>query len=312
MDILEKYVNDLRVEQKANNTIIRYKSSIKEFIEEVGDDITSEKLLGYKAKLMQKNKPSTVNSKLNTVNDYLKRMGINLNPIKLLNIRKSFFLDEDILLTTEEINRLENYCRKHNNYRMYYLMETYKKTGIRVSEHEFITAEAVKKGVAIVINKGSIRKVIIPKQLKKDLMNYIEIEGIKEGPVFITKNDTPVDRRNIWSELQTIGGKLGIEKAKLHPHNFRHYFARRVYNKTKDIAKVAALLGHSSIETTRNYLKFLLSDIVDDMNEVEEKMDKAKEKAIKKEQKRSQKNNRNNNQKNEYRYIEQKKNKVFA
>ena len=311
MDILEKYVNDLRVEQKANNTIIRYKSSVKEFREMVGDDITSEKLLEYKAKLMQKNKPSTVNSKLNTVNDYLKRMGINLNPMKLLNIRKSFFLDDNILLSTNEINKLQNYCRQHNNYRMYYLIETYKKTGIRVSEHEFITAEAVKKGVAVVINKGSIRKVVIPKQLKKDLMNYIEIEGIKEGPVFITKNDTPVDRRNIWSELQTIGGKLGIKKEKLHPHNFRHYFARVTYHQTKDIAKVAALLGHSSIETTRNYLKFLLSDIVDDMNEVEERMDKAKEKANKKEQKRSQ-NKNNNNQKNDYQYIEHEKNKVFA
>ena len=105
-------------------------------------------------------------------------------------------------------------------------------------------------------------------------MNYIHINGIKEGPIFITRNENPVDRRNIWAELQKIGEAVGLSKGKLHPHNFRHYYARVNYTQKKDIVKLAALLGHSSIETTRNYLKVLVSEVQEEMDEMEEKMDK--------------------------------------
>ena len=271
---LNNYVKQLTAEEKANNTIIRYKSDIKQFQEIVGEGrITDEKLALYKATIIDMYEPSTVNTKIMTINNFLQRCGIDKS-LKLLNIKHSFFLDDEKLLTTDDINKLQDYCRKHNNYRMYYLIETYIKTGIRVSEHEFITVRAVEKGIAVVVNKGSIRKVIIPKKLRKKLMNYIKVNGIVDGPVFITRNENPVDRRNIWSELQKIGEAVGVDKGKLHPHNFRHYFARVNYTQKKDIVKLAAMLGHSSIETTRNYLKVLVSEVQKEMDEMEERMDR--------------------------------------
>ena len=268
------YVNQLQAEEKANNTIIRYKSDVKQFQEIMGDGrITDEKLLRYKAILIEKYEPSTVNTKIITINSFLQRCGIKKS-IKLLNIKRTFFVEDNVLLTTKEIKMLQKYCRNHNNYRMYYLIETYIKTGIRVSEHEFITVQAVNEGVAVVVNKGSIRKVFIPKSLKKQLQTYIETEGITEGPIFITRNENPVDRRNIWSELQAIGAKLGIKKEKLHAHNFRHYFARVNYTQSKDLVKLAAMLGHSSIETTRNYLKVLTSELQQEMDMMEEEIDR--------------------------------------
>ena len=289
MITLNNYVKQLSAEEKANNTIIKYKSDVKQFQEIVGKGrITDEKLADYKAELMEEYEPSTVNSKVTTINDYLKRCGIQLS-MKSLNIKKSYFVEDNVLLTTDDVNKLRDYCRKTENYRMHYLIETYIKTGIRVSEHEFITVQAVKKGVAVVVNKGSIRKVIIPKSLKKKLETYIEIEGIKEGPIFITRNENPVDRRNIWSELQTIGMKLKIDKEKLHPHNFRHYFARITYNKTKDIAQLAAMLGHSSIETTRNYLRILTSELQKEMDKLEELIDNLSNKVRKREENKTNK-----------------------
>ena len=139
---LNTFVNQLKTEEKANNTIIRYKSDVKQFLEIVGEGrITDEKLLYYKAILTEKYEPSTVNTKIITINSFLERCGIKKS-IKLLNIKHSFFLEDESLLTTDDINKLQDYCRHHNNYRMYYLIETYVKTGIRVSEHEFITASA--------------------------------------------------------------------------------------------------------------------------------------------------------------------------
>ena len=281
---LNTYVNELKAEEKANNTIIRYKSDIKQFQEIVGEGrITDEKLALYKATIIDMYEPSTVNTKIMTINNFLQRCGIDKS-LKLLNIKHSFFLDDEKLLTTDDINKLQDYCRKHNNYRMYYLIETYIKTGIRVSEHEFITVRAVEKGIAVVVNKGSIRKVIIPKKLRKKLMNYIKVNGIVDGPVFITRNENPVDRRNIWSELQKIGEAVGVDKGKLHPHNFRHYFARINYTQKKDIVKLAAMLGHSSIETTRNYLKVLVSEVQKEMDEMEERMDRLSYNARQREQ----------------------------
>ena len=281
---LNNYVKQLTAEEKANNTIIRYKSDIKQFQEIVGEGrITDEKLALYKATIIDMYEPSTVNTKIMTINNFLQRCGIDKS-LKLLNIKHSFFLDDEKLLTTDDINKLQDYCRKHNNYRMYYLIETYIKTGIRVSEHEFITVRAVEKGIAVVVNKGSIRKVIIPKKLRKKLMNYIKVNGIVDGPVFITRNENPVDRRNIWSELQKIGEAVGVDKGKLHPHNFRHYFARVNYTQKKDIVKLAAMLGHSSIETTRNYLKVLVSEVQKEMDEMEERMDRLSYNARQREQ----------------------------
>ena len=296
---LNKYVLQLEDEQKAKNTISAYKTNVKDFQENMKNGhITMKKLMAYKEQLENKYAPSTVNFKIMSINDFLKRCGINLK-LNLLRIRKDYFIEDFQILTGEEINKLESYCQNQENYRMLYLIRTYKKTGIRVSEHEFITVEAVKKGIIVIKNKGTIRKIVLPRDLKKQLERYIDEEGIKTGPIFITRNENPVDRRNIWAELQSIGLKLGIQKEKLHPHNFRHYFARKLYTKEKDINKVAAILGHSSIETTRNYLKLLMSEVRDTMNGVEKEMDGGKEEEEnypprKKERKRSQRNRKTN------------------
>ena len=246
---------------------------MKEFLGLVGKEFTMEDLKAYKELLEECQKPTTVNNKLMTINNLIKRSGIEDIKIKLLDIRKCFFITEDDILTPKEIKKLLNQSLVRKDRRLYYLMKVYLATGIRVSEHQYVTVEALEKGVATVKNKGSERQVILPKGLVRRLKGYAHVEGIESGPIFITKNGNPVDRRNIWAQIQKIGLEAGIKKEKLHAHNFRHYFARKMYEIDDDVVKISALLGHSSVETTRTYLKVLVSECKEKIDQLEEVME---------------------------------------
>ena len=256
---LNAYVSELQAEEKAENTILKYECNMRQFFNYLGSKkLTKKIVLKYKAKLIKKHKPNTVNSKLNALSDYLKRNDIDIE-VRLLNIKRNHFAKEDDLLTTIDMNNILETSKEDDDL-YYYMTLVFMSTGIRVSEHKFITVEAVRCGVATVENKGSIREVVIPDHVREELEEYITREKIESGSIFVTKNGNPIHRSNIWRKIKQIGIKAGVSPNKLKPHNIRHYFARHLYQTDKDIVKVSAMLGHNSIETTRNYLKVLVSE----------------------------------------------------
>ena len=174
--------------------------------------------------------------------------------MKQLKMQRRIFRDRDRELTKTEYMRLLNAAWKNDNLRLYYLMQTLGATGVRVSELRFITVEAVHAGKAVVDCKGKRREILIPKKLREKLLAYCKGANVASGPVFVTRSGKPLNRCNIWKELQRLCADAGVDRRKVFPHNFRHLFAVTFYRMEKDIAKLADLLGHASINTTRIYI----------------------------------------------------------
>lgn len=143
--------------------------------------------------------------------------------------------------------------KKHGG-RLNLIIQTICSTGIRVSELKFITVEAVKQGEATVNCKGKSRSVFIIRDLQKKLLRYAVEKKIKSGMIFVTRTGKPLSRTNIWREMKSLCKDADVNPEKVFPHNLRHLFARTFYGIEKDIAKLADILGHSSIDTTRIYI----------------------------------------------------------
>ena len=273
----------LKEEERADNTISKYLHDIKEFYEWlrlVGvklcepacmdkfyePSITKETLLNYKEHLKRsKLKVSSINSKISSINAYFAFSENESLKLKVLKCQKSLFGSKEKELTKNEFYKLYNATR--NDERLRLLIETIAKTGLRVSEVKYITVNALKKGKAEIDNKGKIRTILIPRKLCIKLLDYYRrnrvsrIGGLSNRmgelyePIFSTRNGTPLDRKQIWQMLKNLADKAGVPREKVFPHNLRHLFAREFYRQTHDIVKLASILGHSSIETTRIYTK---------------------------------------------------------
>ena len=255
-DKIKQFERHLKEEERAENTINKYVRDIKEFYEWHGNsnDVTKDDLLDYKEYLKKsKFKVSSINSKISSLNAYFTYTENEYLKLKVLKCQKSLFGSKEKELTKYEFNKLYEVAK--NNIRLKYLIETIAKTGARVSEVQFITVESIEVGKAIVDNKGKIRTILIPRELCKKLKDYCKSQHINTGSIFLTKNKTPLDRKQIWQMMKNLADKAGVPKEKVFPHNLRHLFAREFYKQTHDIVKLASILGHSSIETTRIYTK---------------------------------------------------------
>ena len=173
--------------------------------------------------------------------------------VKNLKIQKQIFASTDKELTKTEYDRLLQVAKQKKNERLYLLMQTICSTGIRVSEVRYVTVEAVSRGIAEINCKGKRRQVFLPKQLCQILKQYIKEQKIKSGAVFVTKNGNPLDRSNIWSDMKKLCKAANVSEKKVFPHNLRHLFARTYYSLQKDIVRLADILGHSNVNTTRIY-----------------------------------------------------------
>ena len=173
--------------------------------------------------------------------------------VKTLKIQRRIFADESKELSKAEYERLLSAAQNKKNERLYYLMQTIASTGLRVSEMKYVTCEAVRQGQAVINCKGKIRQIFLPKKLCQMLKRYIKSRNIKSGSVFVTKSGRPLDRCAIWKMLKNLCESADVSKDKVFPHNFRHLFARTFYSLQKDIVRLADILGHSSVETTRLY-----------------------------------------------------------
>ena len=173
--------------------------------------------------------------------------------VKQLKIQKQIFVSEKKELTKAEYNKLLQAALSQDNRRLYMLMQTICSTGIRVSELQYITVEAVNNGQAVIRCKGKMRVVMLTHELCKALKSYLREEKIKSGSVFVSKNGNPLNRSNIWHDMKKLCEAAGVDKNKVFPHNLRHLFARTYYSIEKDIVRLADILGHSNINTTRIY-----------------------------------------------------------
>lgn len=255
-DKIKLFERHLKEDEKAENTINKYLRDIKEFYEwhSNANDVKKDDLLDYKDYLKKsKLKVSSINSKISSLNAYFIYTENESLKLKVLKCQKSLFGSKEKELTKYEFNKL--YEAAKNNSRLKYLIETIAKTGARVSEVKFITVESIEVGKAIVDNKGKIRTILIPRKLCKKLKDYCKKQHINTGPIFLTKSRKPLDRKQIWQMMKDLADKAGVPKEKVFPHNLRHLFAREFYKQTHDIVKLASILGHSSIETTRIYTK---------------------------------------------------------
>lgn len=238
-------------EEKSKATIDKYVRDVIQFLRFVQEkEIDKNLVLEYKAELICRYAPSSVNSMLAAINLYLEFIEKSDCKVKLVKIQRQLFAKEERELTKEEYRRL---LKAAKNTRISAVIQTICGTGIRVSELSFITVEAVKEGKASVRCKNKTRIIFIPKQVQKMLKAYIKKAGITAGPVFVTKKGNPLDRSNIWKEMKALCSKADVSEKKVFPHNLRHLFARTFYSIEKDIVRLADLLGHSSINTTRIY-----------------------------------------------------------
>ena len=254
IEAVEKYKSYLIDEEKSQSTIEKYIRDVSAFRDWVeGREINKRVVLEYKEKLMENYKPRSVNSILSSLNCLFDYIGWHDCKVKTLKIQKQIFTDKGKELSKLEYKRLLKAAKSEQNERLYYLMQTICSTGIRVSELKFITVEAVNSGQANINCKGKMRTVILTKQLCIMLKGYIRRNKISSGSVFVTKNGKPLDRSNIWSDMKKLCKSAGVSRDKVFPHNLRHLFARSYYSLERDIVRLADILGHSSVNTTRIY-----------------------------------------------------------
>ena len=258
--LTEKMVADfsayLKSEEKSENTIEKYLRDVRAFSVYLnGDEITKEAVIAYKSKLLSMNYAvRSINSMLASVNGLFSFLGWADLKVKSIKLQRQIYCSEERELTKAEYMRLVNTAKQKGNERLNLILQTICGTGIRVSELQYITVEAVKSGETVVSLKGKTRSVFIVKELKKKLLRYAAEQGITSGAIFITRTGKPMSRTNIWREMKSLCESAGVNPQKVFPHNLRHLFARVFYGIEKDIAKLADILGHSSINTTRIYI----------------------------------------------------------
>ena len=245
----------LRSDEKSGNTIEKYLRDVRAFCTFAeAREISKAVVMEFKASLVENYEITSANSMIAAVNAFLRFMGWVDCCIKQFKVQKKAFCSEGKELTKAEYIRLVNAAKAEGNERLNLILQTICGTGIRVSELQFITVEAVRKGEAIVSCKNKTRTVFIVRELQKKLLNYIKIKGVTTGCIFITKSGKPMSRYNIWREMKALCEQAGVSPDKVFPHNLRHLFARTFYGIEKDIAKLADILGHSNINTTRIYI----------------------------------------------------------
>lgn len=255
-EIIADFRWHLREEEKSNATIQKYIHDITVFKAYVHEaEITKETVITFKQQLINDGYAvRSINSMLASLNSLFSFLGWHDLKVKTIKLQRQVFCSEDKELTKVEYEQLCRTAQRKKNERLYLILQTICGTGIRVSELQFITLEAVRNGEATVSCKGKTRSVFIVRDLQKKLLRYAAEQGIKSGAIFITRNGKPISRTNIWREMKALCEEADVNPQKVFPHNLRHLFARVFYGIEKDIAKLADILGHSSINTTRIYI----------------------------------------------------------
>lgn len=252
--LIRRYASYLQEQERGSATIQKYTRDLTALRKHLaGAPLTKGALVRWKEGLSQTHAPASVNSMLAAVNGFLRFMGWREMAVKLLKIQRPLFCDEERELSRAEYIRLVHAAQKAGDLRLSLLLQTICATGIRVSELPFITAEAVAAGRAVIVGKGKRRTVFLPEKLCLLLQKYLHKQKKTAGAVFTTRTGRPMDRSNIWRAMKALCERAGVARGKVFPHNLRHLFARTYYTAEKDLSRLADLLGHSNINTTRIY-----------------------------------------------------------
>ncbi len=246
----------LRQEERSLGTVEKYLREIREFSHWLcGRQVTKELVSQWKEHLCRLGKAAvSVNGSLAAVHSFLVCMGWEECRVKYLKVQRQIFRDAARELEREEYIRLVETARDQKKTRLALLLETICATGVRVSEVQYITVEAARRGRVDISLKGKIRTILIPGKLARKLTKYAQKQKIASGEIFLTKSGKGMTRRQIWGEMKRLCKAAGVDESKVFPHNLRHLFARVFYKASRDIVKLADVLGHGSIETTRIYL----------------------------------------------------------
>lgn len=254
-NMIAEYKEHLILEERIAATIQKYIRDVKAITAYAQNSaITKETVIAYKKYLQENYAVRSVNSMLASINSFFSFFGWNDLKVKSLKLQQQVFCPEEKELTKAEYTRLCRTAERRHNERLNLILQTICGTGIRVSELQYITVEAVKHGEAVVNCKAKTRSVFIVKELRQKLLRYAAEQNIKSGMIFATKSGNPINRTNIWREMKALCIDANVNPQKVFPHNLRHLFARTFYGIEKDIVKLADILGHSSINTTRIYI----------------------------------------------------------
>jgi len=251
---IAEFREHLILEERSTATIEKYIRDVNMFVLYADGEITKETVIAYKKHLQEHYAVRSVNSMLASINSLFSFLGWHDLKVKSLKLQQQVFCPEEKELTKAEYTRLCRTAERKHNERLNLILQTICGTGIRVSELQYITVEAVKQGEAVVNCKAKTRSVFIVKELKQKLLRYAAEQNIKGGMIFVTRTGKPISRTNIWREMKALCEEANVNPQKVFPHNLRHLFARVFYGIEKDIAKLADILGHSSINTTRIYI----------------------------------------------------------
>ena len=254
-DKMQDFEVYLRNEERSAATIEKYMRDVRYFAMFIGDtEISKQTVLEYKSRLGETYAVASANSMIAALNCFLRFCGWHDLCVKQFKIQREVYCSEEKELTRAEYIRLLEAANAKHNERLNLIIQTICGTGIRVSELQYITVEALQNGEAIVNCKGKNRRVFIVPELKKKLLSYVKKQKISTGTVFVTRGGKPVSRNSIWKDMKALCEQANVSPSKVFPHNLRHLFARTFYGIEKDIAKLADILGHASINTTRIYI----------------------------------------------------------
>ena len=253
---IAQFGRSLYQQERCAGTIEKYVRDVNAFALWLdGEAVTKEAAVAWKEHLLGKGyNPATINSMLAAVNQFFRFCGWEDCRVKPLRLQKRLFRGKERELSRQEYQRLVETAQRLGQERLGLLLETICATGLRVSEVRYITVEAAQQGRAEISLKGKIRTILIPSKLRKKLLQVARRRKQASGEIFVTRSGRPLDRRQIWAEMKALSKRAGVALSKVHPHNLRHLFARTFYRACQDVAKLADVLGHSSIETTRIYL----------------------------------------------------------
>lgn len=245
----------LRADEKSNLTVEKYLRDVRQFIVFSSEKQINKSLtLAYKATIEKDYAVASANSMIASINAFFRFIGRLDLCVKQFKVQRKTFCNEEKELTKAEYVCLCKTAEDRKNERLNLILQTICGTGVRVSELQFITVEAAKRGEVIVFCKNKTRTVFIVRKLQKKLLSYCKRHEIASGQIFVTKTGKPMSRTNIWREMKNLCKEAGVNPGKVFPHNLRHLFASVFYEIEKDIAKLADILGHSSIDTTRIYI----------------------------------------------------------
>ena len=253
---IQAFARHLRLEEKSEATMEKYLRDIRAFARWLdGREISKGLSAAWKAHLVERGyAPASINAKLSALNSLLEFLGLGGCRVKFLRVQRRLFRDAGRELTKAEYQRLLDTAHRLGQERLGLLVEAMGATGIRVSEVQYLTVEAARAGRAEVSLKGKIRTILIPQRLRKKLLQYAKKQKTASGEIFRTRRGSPISRKQIWAEMKALCDKAGVAPSKVFPHNLRHLFAKTFYRVCRDVARLADVLGHSSIETTRIYL----------------------------------------------------------